>query len=162
MAKKVGLIVSLDLASYNVVEENLDFLKEIISEYVDIVFANEEEAFAFTGEQPEDALAQISAYCEIAVVKVGEKGSFIKSRNKKIVVKPRISNCIDSTGAGDLYAAGFLFGLANNYPLDICGKIGSLVSGNVVEVIGAKMSDEVWNEIHSEMNKIISNLNLVD
>jgi sugar/nucleoside kinase (ribokinase family) len=155
LAKQAGLKVSIDLASYNVVEENLDFLKEIVAEYVDIVFANEEEAFAFTGKEPVEASIQISGYCDIAVVKVGENGSFIKSQNEKIDIKPRLSNCVDSTGAGDLYAAGFLFGLANNYSLEICGKIGSLVSGNVVEVIGAKMSDEVWEKIHADIKKII-------
>jgi sugar/nucleoside kinase (ribokinase family) len=62
--------------------------------------------------------------------------------------------CIDTTGAGDLYAAGFLYGLACNYSLEICGQIGSLVSGNVVEVLGAKMTDEVWQLIHREIAEI--------
>ena len=75
MAKEAGLKVSIDLASYNVVEANLDFLLEIIKEYVDIVFANEEEARAFTGKEPEEALIHISDHCDIAVVKVGKEGS---------------------------------------------------------------------------------------
>lgn len=157
LAKQEGLKVSIDLASYNVVEENLDFLHEIIKEYVDIVFANEEEARAFTGQEPEEALNNIADYCEIAIVKVGKGGSFIKSNEEKVQVKSRLSNCIDTTGAGDLYAAGFLFGLANNFSLEICGKIGSLVSGNVVEVLGAKMSNEVWEEIHKEIIAITKN-----
>jgi len=155
LAKQAGLKVSIDLASYNVVEANLDFLKEIIKEYVDIVFANEEEAFAFTGKEPHEALINISDYCDIVIVKMGKDGSLIKSRNEKVQIKPRLSNCIDTTGAGDLYAAGFIFGFANNYSLEICGKIGSLVSGNVVEILGAKMSDEVWEMIHAEINKIV-------
>ena len=141
MAKEAGLQVSVDLASYNVVEENLDFLNEIIRDYIDIVFANEEEARAFTGKEPEQALIHIADHCDIAVVKIGKEGSFIKSGSESVLVKPRLANCIDTTGAGDLYAAGFLYGLANGYSLDICGKIGSLVSGNVVEVLGAKMTD---------------------
>ena len=155
LAKQEGLKVSIDLASYNVVEDNLDFLHEIVREYVDIVFANEEEARAFTGKEPSEALSSISEHCEIAIVKVGKDGSLIKSANEIVQVKPRLANCIDTTGAGDLYAAGFLFGLANNYSLDVCGKIGSLVSANVVEVIGAKMSDEVWADIHGEIKKIV-------
>jgi len=155
LAKQAGLKVSIDLASYNVVEANLDFLKEIIKKYVDIVFANEEEAFAFTGKEPHEALINISDYCDIVIVKMGKDGSLIKSRNEKVQIKPRLSNCIDTTGAGDLYAAGFIFGFANNYSLEICGKIGSLVSGNVVEILGAKMSDEVWEMIHAEINKIV-------
>jgi sugar/nucleoside kinase (ribokinase family) len=155
LAKQEGLKVSIDLASYNVVEANLDFLHEIVREYVDIVFANEEEARAYTGCEPEEALNVISEHCEIAIVKVGKDGSMIKSKAEKVQVKPRMANCIDTTGAGDLYAAGFLFGLASNYSLEVCGKIGSLVSGNVVEVLGAKMSNEVWETIHADMKQIV-------
>ncbi len=155
LAKQEGLKVSVDLASYNVVEENLDFLHEIIQEYVDIVFANEEEARAFTGKEPQEALEIISAYCEIAIVKIGKDGSFIKSGDTTVQVQPRLANCIDTTGAGDLYASGFLYGLANGYSLEVSGNIGSLISGRVVEVLGAKMSDEVWEDILSEIKEIV-------
>jgi len=158
MAKEAGLVVSIDLASYNVVEANLSFLNEIISEYVDIVFANEEEARAFTNKEPQDALIHIAEYCDIAVVKIGKEGSYIKSGDKQVQIKPRLSNCIDTTGAGDLYAAGFLYGLACDYPLEICGEIGSLVSGNVVETLGAKMTDDVWATIHAEVEKLVKTL----
>ena len=156
LAKEAGLKVSIDLASYNVVEANLDFLHEIVKEYVDIVFANEEEARAFTGKEPKEALIHISDHCDIAVVKVGREGSYIKSGDEHVQIRPRMANAIDTTGAGDLYAAGFLYGLAKGYSLEVCGKIGSLVSGNVVEVLGAKMTDAVWEEIHAEIKKIIN------
>lgn len=155
LAKEAGLKVSIDLASYNVVEDNLDFLNEIIREYVDIVFANEEEARAFTNKEPQDALIHISNHCDIAVVKIGKEGSYVKSGDSSVQVQPRTANCIDTTGAGDLYAAGFLYGLACNYSLDVCGQIGSLVAANVVEVLGAKMTDEVWATIHEEIDIII-------
>jgi sugar/nucleoside kinase (ribokinase family) len=155
LAKQEGLKVSVDLASYNVVEDNLDFLQEIIHQYVDIVFANEEEARAFTGKEPVEALNAISNHCEIAIVKVGKDGSFIKSGDQTVQIQPRKSDCIDTTGAGDLYASGFLFGLANNYSLEVCGKIGSLISGNVVEVLGAKMPEEVWANIQREIEEIV-------
>jgi sugar/nucleoside kinase (ribokinase family) len=86
LAKEAGLQVSIDLASYNVVEANLEFLKEIIRKYVDIVFANEEEARAFTGKEPEEALIHISDHCDIAVVKVGKEGSFIKSGDEQVQI----------------------------------------------------------------------------
>lgn len=155
LAKEAGLKVSIDLASYNVVEDNLDFLNEIIREYVDIVFANEEEARAFTNKEPQDALIHISNHCDIAVVKIGKEGSYVKSGDSSVQVQPRTANCIDTTGAGDLYAAGFLYGLACNYSLDVCGQIGSLVAANVVEVLGAKMTDDVWATIHEEIDIII-------
>jgi sugar/nucleoside kinase (ribokinase family) len=154
LAKEAGLLVSIDLASYNVVEANLDFLKTIIKEYVDIVFANEEEAKAFTGKEPTDALIHISEHCSIAVVKIGKEGSLVKSGSDHHFIKPFEANCIDTTGAGDLYAAGFLYGMACGFPLDKCGKIGSLVSSNVVEILGAKMTNETWANINSQIKAL--------
>ena len=153
-AKKCGLKISLDMASYNVVEANLDFLKKIIENYIDIVFANEEEAKAFTGKNPEEALEEISKMCETAVVKTGEKGSIIKSGNifyqeGIIDVKP-----IDTTGAGDNYAAGFLYGYINNRSLDKCAKVGTILAGNVIEVIGTTMDDKRWTRIKEMVKKI--------
>jgi sugar/nucleoside kinase (ribokinase family) len=156
MAKQAGLLVSIDLASYNVVEANLDFLKEMIAEFVDIVFANEEEARAFTGMEPQDALIHIAGNCEIAVVKIGKEGSFVKSGDTVHAISPFVAKSIDTTGAGDLYAAGFLYGMALDLPLELCGRIGSLVSSKVVEVLGAKMSQEVWEGIKSEIDSFIA------
>lgn len=155
MANEAGLQVSIDLASYNVVESNLDFLKEIIRSYVDIVFANEEEARAFTSKEPEEALIHIYDHCDIAVVKIGKDGSYVRSDVGNIKVEAQKANCIDTTGAGDLYAAGFLYGLANDYPHELCGRIGSLVSAKVVEVVGAKMSEDVWMEINNTIKAMI-------
>jgi sugar/nucleoside kinase (ribokinase family) len=154
VAKKCGLKVSLDLASYNVVEINLEFLKYLTEKYVDIVFANEEEAKAFTGQEPKKALDMISTMCEIAVVKVGQDGSHIK-RGKEIHragvirIKP-----IDSTGAGDNYAAGFLYGYVKNWTLDRCAKAGAILAGNVMEVIGATMDEKRWENIKKEVAKV--------
>lgn len=153
-AKESGLTVSLDLASFNVVEANLEFLKYLTEKYVDIIFANEEEAKAFTGQEPEEALEMISKVCDIAIVKIGEYGSLVKKGTVKheegvIKVKP-----IDSTGAGDNYAAGFLYGLVNNWDLAKCARAGAVLSGNVIEVIGATMDEERWAEIKSEINKL--------
>jgi len=148
LAKKNGLKTSLDLASYNVVQDNLDFLNRMVRDYVDILFANEEEAKAFTGKEPEEALDDMASMCEIAVVKIGSKGSYIKRGDEKREVSPILDIvCLDSTGAGDLYASGFLYGLVNGLPLERCGQIGSLAAGNIVQVIGTKMDEECWNEI---------------
>lgn len=157
LAKSAGLLISIDLASYNVVESNLDFLTDLIANYVDIVFANEEEARAFTEKEPYEAVIAISDLCEIAIVKTGKDGSYIKKGEEIVNVKPRISDCIDTTGAGDLYASGFLYGLASGLSLDACGKIGSIVAGNVVEVIGAKMPDERWENIKNEIKVALEN-----
>ena len=99
LAKQAGVKVSLDLAAFNVVEANLDFLKRIIAEYVDIVFANEEEAKAYTGKTPKDALNEIAEQCETAVVKMGKDGSFIKNNGNVYKVGVIDVNPIDTTGA---------------------------------------------------------------
>lgn len=154
LAKQEGMITSLDLASYNVVKAHIDFLFDIIEEYVDIVFANEEEAKALVGQRPEIALREISQFCNIAVVKIGKEGSLIKKGDEIHRVNSIKVNAIDTTGAGDLYAAGFIYGLINNLSLDKCGKIGSLIAGNVIEVIGAKMDEERWKKIYKQIEEI--------
>lgn len=152
LAKEGGLKISLDLASYNVVEDNLDFLRDMVTRYVDIVFANEEEAKAFSGEEPQKALDQLSELTEIAVVKVGSKGSLIKQNGQIIVVEPIQAKPIDTTGAGDLYASGFLYGWINNLGFEKAGYIGSLLAGTVIEVLGAKFGEEKWNEIRTKIS----------
>jgi sugar/nucleoside kinase (ribokinase family) len=146
-AKNAGLKISLDMASFNVVEANLDFLKNIVSKYVDILFANEEEAKAFTGKEPQEALNEIAEMCEIAIVKVGAQGSLIKTNNKIYKQGVIDVNPVDTTGAGDNYAAGFLFGLINNMEIEKCAKIGTILSGNVIEVIGTTMNEQKWTNI---------------
>jgi sugar/nucleoside kinase (ribokinase family) len=137
------------------VEANLDFLKELIKNSVDIVFANEEEAKSFTGKEPEEALNEIAKTCELAIVKVGKEGSYIKRGNEIIKIGTIKATAIDTTGAGDSYAAGFFYGLTHNYDLETSGKIAALVSGKVVEVMGANLPDHQWPEIHEEIRKII-------
>ena len=78
LAKEAGLQICLDMASYNIVANDLEFFTLLINKYVDIVFANEEEAKAFTGKEPEEALRVIAKKCSIAIVKVGASGSYIR------------------------------------------------------------------------------------
>jgi sugar/nucleoside kinase (ribokinase family) len=153
LAKNTGLKTCLDLASFNVVQQNKDFLIETIREYVDIVFANEEEAKALTGRLPEEAVNRIGDICDIAVVKLGAKGSLVRSGGDLVKIEPISANCVDTTGAGDLYAAGFLYGIVNSLPISVSGKIGSLLAARVIENIGAKMEDSTWEQIRLEVKK---------
>jgi sugar/nucleoside kinase (ribokinase family) len=148
LAKEAGCKVSIDLASFNVVEANLDFLKRITEQYVDIVFANEEEAKSFTGKEPEEALHQIAEIADYAIVKIGSKGSMVKHDGKVYNAGVIKANSIDTTGAGDLYASGFLYGMIKGYSLDRCAEIGAITAGNIIEVIGAKMDDSRWEKIY--------------
>jgi len=144
LAKENGLLVSIDMASFNIVAANLEFLQRMVREYVDIVFANEDEAQAFTGKEPEEALAEIAAMCRIAVVKLGARGSLIQAGSSVVKIDAIKAKSVDTTGAGDIYASGFLYGLSENLSLEASGKIGSLLAGNVVEVLGAKIPEEIW------------------
>jgi sugar/nucleoside kinase (ribokinase family) len=154
LAKEAGLIVSLDLASYNVVAENLDFLQDIVKQYVDIVFANEEEAKSFTGLEPLDALHALGQHCTTAIVKVGKHGSHIKHEGQVYKVGVINARSIDTTGAGDLYASGYLYGYVNGYTPDICGQIGSLLAGTVIEHVGAKIPESKWEQLQLLIHNI--------
>jgi sugar/nucleoside kinase (ribokinase family) len=146
-AKSVGMTIALDLASYNVVEANRAILDELVDNYVDIIFANEEEAKAFTGMEPEAALENLAGRCDIAVVKVGGEGAFVQQGQQKYHIPAFGSEVVDTTGAGDFFAAGFLAGLAKGYDLEKCGKLGSLLAGRVIRTAGAKLDAEDWVEI---------------
>lgn len=156
LAHDAGCIISLDMASYNVVESNEAFLHDIVEKYVDIVFANETEAKAFTKiDNPVLALDEISRHCKIAVVKVGKDGSWVKTGEEKHYIPVWPADTIDATGAGDTYAAGFLYGHSLGMPLKVCGEIGSIIAAKVVEVIGTKIDIPRWKAAKQEIRELI-------
>jgi sugar/nucleoside kinase (ribokinase family) len=152
---ELGIIIAIDLSSYNIVEQNRDFLNHLISHYTDIVFANEEEAQAYTGGTPEQAAAAIGKQCELAIVKTGKSGSLVCHQNKLLRIEPVPTTPVDTTGAGDSYSAGFLYGLSKGLSLEKCGQIASLVSSKAVETMGAKIPDHSWPAVLSKVDQII-------
>jgi sugar/nucleoside kinase (ribokinase family) len=146
LAKENHMCVALDLASFNVVNDMLPAFQKIVEQFVDILFANEEEARAFTGLPPVEALDEISRKTLISVVKTGADGSWIKRGDEVIKIDALKVNAVDTTGAGDLYAAGFLYGFAHGFSLDKCGIFGSILAGKVIENVGARMPEEKWAE----------------
>ncbi len=156
LAKKLNMKIIIDTASYNIVEENRDFFLKLLEEYVDIVFANEEEARALTGLNPEEAIKVIAGKVEIAVVKTGAKGALAMSNDKLVAVPALVANVVDATAAGDFYAAGFLYGLFHNKGLEQCARIGSLFASNIIEVVGTRLEDQSWQKIRINAEKILS------
>jgi sugar/nucleoside kinase (ribokinase family) len=156
LAKDRNMKIALDMASFNVVETNLDAFEKLISEYADIVFANEDEAKIFTGFGNMEALNMISEMCEIAVIKAGPEGSLIKRGEEIIRVGSLPVKCLDTTGAGDLYASGFLYGYAGGLDLDKCGLLGALLAGHVIETVGARIIDDRWTELRKKVASIIN------
>ena len=151
-AKNCGLKVAIDLASYNVVLENRAFLMDLVDKYVDIIFANEQEAAAFSGEEDaEKALEFIAARCDLAVVKIGTRGALIKEKGGEAIRVGIMAAAkrVDTTGAGDFYAAGFMAGMCQGLDLRQCGTIGAIAAGKVIEVVGTTFGEEAWREIFS-------------
>lgn len=152
LAKKNGLKIALDLASYNVVEENRDFLLEIIPQYIDILFANKEEIKSLFNLSPKESLSLLKDQVEIAIVKVGSNGSWIQKKNELVFIETDDVRRVDTTGAGDLYAAGFMYGLIKGHPLAKCGEFGTLLAQEVIQVIGPKLEDSCWDDIKKKLN----------
>ncbi|MGB9498734.1 MAG: adenosine kinase [Dissulfuribacterales bacterium] len=148
-AKDAGALVSLDLASFNVVDESKDILPDIIKESVDILLANEDEARAYSGYTDEDkALDVLSENVDIAVLKLGPRGSMIAYKGQKIKIDPMGSGeAVDTTGAGDLWASGFLFGLVSGYSFEKSGAIASACGYEVCRVVGADIPEDGWRRI---------------
>ena len=155
-ARRAGCIISLDMASYNVVESNLAFLHDIVEKYVDIVFANETEAKAFTGlSDPRACLDVLAKLCATAIVKVGKDGSWVKRGDEVHFIAPWPAATVDATGAGDTYVAGFLYADSLGLPLKTCGEIGSIIAAKVVEVIGTKIDIPRWRVAKQEIRELI-------
>ena len=157
LAHDAGCIISLDMASYNVVESNNAFLHDIVDRYVDIVFANETEGRAFTKlSSAEETLREISSHCQIAVLKVGKDGSWVRSGDEEYYIPAWPAATIDATGAGDTYAAGFLYAHALGMPLKVCGEVGSIIAAKVVEVIGTKIDIPRWKAAKAEIRELMA------
>ncbi|GAB6095799.1 adenosine kinase [Desulfatiferula olefinivorans] len=150
-ARRAGARIVLDLASFTVVEESRDFLIDHVLDAVDILIANEDEARAFTGFSDErKALAVLADHARIAVVKVGERGSVVAHGGEMIDIEPvRGRAAVDTTGAGDLWAAGFLFGLSRGYSIAKSGRLASACGYEVCQVTGAAIPDDGWRRIRA-------------
>ena len=155
-ARSMGCTISLDLGSFEVVKAAGDILPDLLEKYVDIIFANEDEAEAYTGTaDPDEALDILSGVCETAVVKLGKEGVLVK-RGDEIHHVPaiKVDNAVDTTGAGDYWAAGFLFGYIRGYPLDVSANIGVILGAEVVQHVGAGLPEESWGKVLAEIQKI--------
>ena len=150
-ARASGAKISLDLASFTVVEASLPYLRPIIEEYVDIVIANEDEARAYTGYADEEkAIAILAGQADVAVVKIGKRGSLVACGGEVVRIEAIVDgSAVDTTGAGDLWASGFLYGLMRGFPIDKCGRLGSACGYEVCKTIGAVIPESGWQRIRA-------------
>ena len=151
MATASGAVVAMDLASFTVVDASRDLLLELVKDCVDILIANEDEAAAFAETKDEAAaLSFMASLCEMAVLKLGGRGSRIAANGEIITVSAEgDAPIVDTTGAGDLWAAGFLFGLARGWSIACSGELGSACGYAVCREVGAQIPDSVWREIRN-------------
>lgn len=154
-AKAAGCSISLDLASFEVVEASRDILPGILDEYIDLVFANEDEAKAFAGDsvsKPEDHARLLASHVEVAAVKIGKDGAWIAAEGKVVHTQAvQGVKAVDTTGAGDFWAAGFLFGRLRGRTPEVCAHYGSLLGAAVVSTVGAKLTKEVWDGLRQRI-----------
>lgn len=136
IAKANGVKISLDLTDPRLVERHLDTCKNLVENHIDILFANEAEAKAFIGLGEEAAVAEMMKLVEIAVVKIGDQGSLVGSAGKIISVPAVPTTPVDTTGAGDVYAGAFLYGLTQGWNIEDCGTCGAKLAAEIIAHIG--------------------------
>ncbi|MDD2437612.1 MAG: adenosine kinase [Massilibacteroides sp.] len=154
-AKSKGMRIALDLSNFNIVNGFKALLEEIIPEYVDILFSNESEAEAFTGLKAEDAVKKLSTWVDISLVTLGKEGALVGSKGKIIRIPAEGGKPKDTTGAGDHFAAGFLYGQSIGATLEQSASIGSLLAGYIIDVIGPQIPTDKWEQIKLKVKKLV-------
>lgn len=152
VAHQCGALVSMDLASYNIVIEHRDFLLQCVRQGIDILFANEAESLAFTGtNNAEHALKEMSLLCATTVQKRGKRGSVALSHGQLAEVSAEHVKVVDTTAAGDYYAGGFLWALSQGRTLQQCCMAGSLCSTYIIQLVGGTLPKHQWQEIQEKL-----------
>lgn len=142
VARAAGVRVAVDVADPFVVHGMRDDLLGLLKEQVDLVFMNEEEAQALCpGRTAEEAALDVAAFVETVVVKLGSRGSLAVCDGRVVRAGIHRVQAVDTTGAGDSYAAGFLYGFVNGWPLEQCTALGARVAALTVAQLGAVCRD---------------------
>ena len=154
--RAMGLQVALDLSNFNIVNAFRGLLEELIPQYVNILFSNESEAEAFTGRPAHEALQELARLVDVAVVTVGKEGALVCGGGETVAVPASGGKPVDTTGAGDHFAAGFLYGRSQNATLEQSARIGSLLAGHVIGVVGAEIPADRWADIRADVRAILA------
>lgn len=143
LAAAKSMTVSLDLASYNVVLANLDVIRGMCQKHVHILFANEEEGRAFTGETSDEAILEaMEEHCRISILKIGPRGAKIRQQGVQHHVPAIRAEVQDTTGAGDIFAAGFLAGYVHDRDLKDSIVWGTQLASEIIRILGARLPRE--------------------
>jgi len=153
-AAAAGRLVSLSLSDpFCVDRHRADFL-ELVEGHVDVLFANEEEILSlYQVEHFDEALQQVRSHCSIAALTRSAKGSVVVSGDEVHVVDAEpVARVADTTGAGDAYAAGFLFALTRDMGLDRCARIGAIAAAEVISHVGARPDVSLKEVVEKKLN----------
>jgi len=143
-ARGAGCQVALDLAAFEVVQANREVIDELFALGIDLVFANQDEARAWNPGGEDVALSDLASRAGIAVVKLGKDGALVARGDERVRVASDAVSAVDTIGAGDCWAAGFLAAWLRGLPLAVCGRLGCLSGAAVVQVAGAQLPRETW------------------
>ncbi|CRX38409.1 adenosine kinase [Estrella lausannensis] len=151
LAREAGCLVSLDLGSFTLVRQKKGRMADFIIRYCDIVFANADEAFALTGQPPKEACLLMKDLSETAVVLFGEGGAWV-GKGYDLMHGPSLpARAVDTTGAGDLFIAGFLYGVLQGFSLERCALNGNLLASEVIGHLGSEIPHERWPSLKARI-----------
>ena len=147
IAKEANTKIILSLSDSFCVERHRESFLELITNYIDVVFCNESEILSlFKEKNLQSSIKAISTICDLVIITLGSKGSLIINKGESQKIKPiLLGKIIDTTGAGDLYAGGFIHGLIKNYSLKKCGEIGSICAGHIITQLGSRSNINLKN-----------------
>ena len=146
-ARSAGVRIAFDPGSFELAEAQREHFLRVLDGYADIAFFNRAEAKSLFGDESDAALIEeLGKLAKIAVLKVGAEGALVKRSGEAAERIPavRVSEPLDTTAAGDMFAAGFLYGMAHGAELRTAGECGALLASQVVRVVGAEMPDSVY------------------
>ena len=139
LAKAHNCKVALSLSDSFCVDRHREEFSELINKFVDIIFANEAEIQSLYQLNLQESLKKIRENAEVGAITLGSRGSVVfQNQIENLVPSILVTDPVDTTGAGDIFASGFLFGLTNNYSIEDCGKLGSRVAADIIKYVGAR------------------------
>lgn len=152
--KNAGGQVALSLSDGFCVDRHRDSFLELVNGHVDVLFANESEIKSlYSTDDFDAALAQVKGCCSVAALTRGEQGSVVLSGDQRWdIASYALGDLIDTTGAGDLYAGGFLHGYTQGLALETCGQIGSICAGQVVTQLGPRSQESLKNLVAKHLS----------
>lgn len=156
VAKKNNTKISFDLSDPFCVTRHKETFMNIIDSHVDIIFANLKEASMLTDKGLDESLDMLSDMADIAIIKCGPEGSWIKTKTQKIKIPANKITVVDTTAAGDMYAGGFMYGITKNLSLEECGEIANFCAETVIQQVGARVPENLSELLNEHLQEKVS------